>query len=493
MESIKLNRENLARIPGSVLVPGYDRERLVPSIVHIGLGHFHRAHQAVYLDELLSKGLTPWGIFGMNLIPDSFPLEEILKGQDYLYTLITKDPKGEADVRVVGSIAGYLNAGAGKEAALRRLAEDTTELISLTVTEGGYYYDRAKGEPDPKEAAVRHDLETPEDPKTAAACLAAALARRFKAGRKPLTIMCCDNIPANGKLLKSCVLFHCREHYPEIIPWIEDSVSFPCSMVDRITPGTTPDLVKELEERYGISDRWPVCGEDFRQWVLEDNFKTQVPDYSAAGVRIVKDVEPYELMKMRLLNGSHSALAYPSYLLGCRMVDQGISHPLIGGFIRNHYMEEVSPTLEPVPGIDLKAYKDTLISRFSNKNIGDTLLRLASFGTSKFPNFMLKPLSEAVNKNLPYSSITFAVACWARFLQGNDEQGAAIPIEDMNKEAITAAAQKALADPAAFLKTAGIQNLSGARLAAAAATFRTQLDAICRKGIKGALEEFLGT
>jgi mannitol 2-dehydrogenase len=492
MGSIKLNRENLSRISGPVTVPLYRGKDLRPSIVHLGLGHFHRAHQAAYLDELLNRGSAVSGIFEINLIPDSFPLAEILKAQDYLYTLITKNPEGEAEVRVVGSIAGYLNAGDGKEPAIARLADEKTDLVSLTVTEGGYYYDKTTREPDQREAAVRRDLENPGDPRTAAGCLAAALARRFKDSRKPLTVMCCDNVPANGILLKSCVLFYCRELWPETIPWIEDSVSFPCSMVDRITPGTTPALIKELEDRWNVSDGWPVCSEDFRQWVLEDNFKTPVPDYAAVGVQIVKDVEPYELMKMRLLNGSHSALSYPAYLLGCRMVDQGITHPLVGPFIREHYMEEVTPTLEPAPGIDFGAYKDTLVSRFSNKNIGDTVLRLCSQGTSKIPNFMLKPLSEALRRGLPYSSITFALAAWARFLEGTDEQGRSIPLEDINGPAISAAAKAARKDPRAFLVNAGIQNLGEAHLAAAAETFGVQLDAIYDKGMAKALGEFLG-
>ena len=493
MENINLNRENLSRIPGPVTVPAYRQEDLRPSIVHLGLGHFHRAHQAAYLDELLNRGSAASGIFEINLIPDSFPLAEILKAQDYLYTLITKNPQGEAQVRVVGSIMGYLNAADGKEPAITRLADEKTDLVSLTVTEGGYYYDKATGEPGQREAAVRHDLEHPEDPRTAAGCLTAALARRYRDSRKPLTVMSCDNVPANGRLLKSCVLFYCRELRPQIIPWIEDNVSFPCSMVDRITPGTTPALIKELEDRYGISDGWPVCGEDFRQWVLEDNFKTPVPDYAAAGVQIVKDAEPYEMMKMRLLNGSHSALSYPAYLLGCRMVDQGITHPLIGPFIRDHYMEEVTPTLEPVPGINLGSYKDTLISRFSNKNIGDTLLRLCSQGTSKIPSFMLKPLGDAIRRGLPHSSITFALAAWARFLQGTDEQGRPIPLEDARGQAISAAAQAARKDPRAFLISADVRDLGEARMTVLAEQFGAQLEAVYNKGMEKALKEFLET
>jgi mannitol 2-dehydrogenase len=499
MNSVKLNRTNLSFIKetrpvkgihSGITVPSYEREQLRPAIVHIGLGHFHRAHQAVYLDELLSRGLASSGLFEMNLVADRIPIGEILPAQDYLYTLITKSAAGERVVRVVGAVTGYLNAGASpkaRETGLSRLADEGTKLITLTVTEGGYYFDKATGKPDPGDPAVRHDMENPEDPRTAAAFLAAALARRYKQGGRPLTIMCCDNIPANGKVLKSCVLSFCGELYPGIVSWAEDRVSFPCSMVDRITPGTTAALVKELEEDYGIIDGWPVCGEDFCQWVLEDNFKTEIPDYAAAGVQIVKDVEPYELMKMRLLNGSHSALAYTGYLLGCRTVDEAITHPLIKTFIRDRYMEEVTPTLASVGGIDLVQYKDTLVSRFSNKNIGDTILRLASEGSSKIPIFMLKPLADAVRAGLPRGAIIFALAAWARFLRGTDEQGRAIPLEDSGGWAVSTAAKKAQTDPRGFLITAGLQGLSETGLAETAEQFSAALDQISRRGIKAAL------
>ncbi|MCL2479560.1 MAG: mannitol dehydrogenase family protein, partial [Treponema sp.] len=344
MESIKLSRSNLPGISKTIRTPVYSQNELVPSIIHIGLGHFHRAHQSAYLDELLTQGKTRDGIFEMNLIPDSFPLASILEKQDYLYTLITKDPHGKADVRVIGTILGYMNAANDKKKAAAIAAADSTNLITLTVTEGGYYFDKEKKEPSLNEESVRWDLQNPDNPRTAAGFLALVLARRYES-RKPLTIMCCDNVPSNGKVLESCVMFFCRKQRPDIVNWISDNVSFPCSMVDRITPGTTPALIAELQEKYGITDGWPVCGEDFRQWVLEDNFKTKIPDFASAGVQIVKDVEPYELMKMRLLNGSHVALAFPAYLLGCRFVDEAITHPLLKNYIRNHYMEEAGATL----------------------------------------------------------------------------------------------------------------------------------------------------
>jgi mannitol-1-phosphate/altronate dehydrogenase len=476
-------------IKGPVITPKYERQTGTMRIVHIGLGHFHRAHQAVYLDELLSSGKERSLIFEMNLIagPPGRSPDELLGKQDYLYTLVTRGDREE--VRVVGSIGGYLNAAGEKQKAIERLAAETTELITLTVTEGGYHYNQHTGELLRDDPAVKNDLERPGSPETAAGVLAAGLVLRYKTNKKPLNILCCDNIPANGRLLRRCVFSLLQESAPEIIPWVEDSVAFPSSMVDRITPGTTEERVKELERLYGIADAWPVFAEDFIQWVLEDDFVTglRVPDYAAAGVQLVKDVEPYELMKMRLLNGSHSALAYPSYLLGYRRVDEAMQDPLIRGFIREFYMEEVPPTLAPVPGIDLEVYKDTLIRRFSNKNTGDAVLRLASEGSSKIPNFMLKPLCEAVKKGLPHTNMIFALAAWARFLSGEDEAGKSIPLEDARSTEISAAAQKAQKSPGAFLKTVGLEGLSGEEFMEIEGEFVKALENIYRKGIKEAL------
>jgi mannitol 2-dehydrogenase len=373
------------------------------------------------------------------------------------------------------------------------MADNGTSLISLTVTEKGYYHNRKTGEADNHDPAVQRDLKNPDEPITAAASLAKALSIRYKNGRKPLTIMSCDNIPSNGYVLKNCVLFFCRDLCPEIIPWIEDQVSFPCSMVDRITPVTAPALISKLEEHYGVRDRWPVCGEDFRQWVLEDNFKTEVPRYGEAGVQIVKDVEPYELMKMRLLNGSHCAMAPLSYLLGCRKVDEGIDNPLVKKFIRECFMEEVTPTLAPVPGIDLAVYKDTLVSRFSNKNIGDTILRLTQDASSRIPNFIQKSLSEAIRSGAPHDSFIFAMAAWARFFEGTDEQGQAIPMDDINSQGVTEAAKKAGAgtDVSGFLSGLGLRDLSPDQLRQTAEKFSLRLDAIHSRGIRRAVEEFL--
>ena len=495
MQALKLNSKNLSLMEReaspALSLPRYNRNDLSPSIVHIGLGNFHRAHQAFYLDQLLEKGLVKTGISAINIIPDALPLEDILREQDFLYTLITKSSSGEKKVRVSGSIIDYLNGSSRREAAIRKMADKRTLLITLTVTERGYYYNKNSSEINADDPAVKKDLKNPAGPITPAAYIAAALKRRYTESRLPLTIMSCDNLPSNGKVLKNCVLFFCRQLYPEILSWAEDNVAFPSSMVDRITPVTTPELSGELEGEYKIIDRWPVSAEDYIQWVLEDNFKTPLPCYEEAGVQLVKDAGPYELMKMRLLNGSHSALAYPSCLLGLKMVEEGISHPLIKTFIRERYMEEVSPTLAPVPGIDLDQYKGILISRFSNKNIADTTARLAGEGTSKIPNFILGPLSEAIRQSLPCDAIIFALAAWARYLEGKDEEGRPIEVKDSKAEYIKGLALGAREDPAAFLAGAGLENISEAGLNMAAGKLKQSLNAIYSRGIKAALKDVL--
>jgi mannitol-1-phosphate/altronate dehydrogenase len=546
MDTIKLNQNNLAKIAGrTVKIPEYDRKNLAPRIVHIGLGHFHRAHQAVYIDELLNKGLISSGIFEVNLVADLYPLAEIAAEQDYLYTLITRGARGEETVRVIGSIAGYLNAhspataaipgdaaepaaskpdtavltvaaesDAATVAVIARLASEETAVISLTITEKGYYFDTLTGDLGWDLPPVKHDTEYPDMPETAVGFIAAALEKRRKDGGGPVTIMSCDNFPSNGKILKTCVLSFCRKTRPDLIPWIEANVAFPLSMVDRITPATTGETLSYFKKKFGIDDRWAVCCEDFKQWVLEDTFKTgsgtsskpqsslganvfSLTGLAKAGVQVVKEVEPYELMKIRLLNGSHSALSYPAYLMGHTGVAEATGDPFIQNFIRRHYMEEITATLPPVPGVDLDIYKDTLISRFSNKNIGDQVLRLASDGSKKIPISVINPLAEAVEEGKPCGAIVFALAAWARFLTGSGEKGEPIPLEDPRGPELSLSAKNARKDPTSFLRAIGIQEWTIAapasgKFAGLVKEFTARLEEIYLKGIRKALAEFPG-
>ncbi|MDR2376299.1 MAG: mannitol dehydrogenase family protein [Treponema sp.] len=497
MNIVNVNEKNLEAL-GALSVPGtlggclgiprYDRRALNRRVVHLGLGHFHRAHQAVYVDELLNRGLTDTGIFEMNLVPDTYPLEEIAAGQDYLYTLAARGSGGEEDIRVVGSILGYLNAASRPAEGLEILSHAETTAISLTVTEKGYCYDTANEDLDWDNEDLIHDMRWQHGPRTAIGFLAAALDKRRRAGTGPVTVMSCDNFPSNGKVLSRCITSFCRETRPELVPWIEDNVSFPLSMVDRITPGTTGAFLEDLRGRYGIADQWAVGCEYFRQWVLETNFQKGFPldRLGEAGTLMVGDVEPYERMKIRLLNGSHSALAYPAWLLGYRAVTEAMEDPALRRFIRNFYMEEIGATVPPIPGLDLGEYKDTLIRRFSNRHIADTIPRLASDGSRKIPNAILEPLAELVRGgSRNYGAILLALAFWARFLTGTGEHGEDLPLEDPAAAELSTAARLARNDPAAFLRAIHIPDLPGPEILAA--DFAAKLEQVCTLGVREVL------
>jgi mannitol 2-dehydrogenase len=508
MDRLRVCEENLEALgrlrvgAGRLGIPRYDRGALKRRIVHLGLGHFHRAHQAVYVDELLNRGGGDSGIFEVNLVPDGYPLGEIAGAQDYLYTLRARGPGGEEDVRVIGSIMGYLNAALFPREALEVLSAGETAVISLTVTEKGYCYDTVGEDLDWGQGAVIHDVENPESPRSTIGLLAAALDRRRLNGGGPVTVMSCDNFPSNGKILERCLMTFCRRVRRDLVPWIEDQVAFPLSMVDRITPGTNAAFLRDLGELYGIEDRWAVGCEDFRQWVLEDRFQGGFPlrGLGELGVQVVKAVEPYELMKIRLLNGSHSALAYPAYLLGYTGVAEAAEDPLLRRFIREWYMEEMAATLPEVPGIRLGEYQDTLIKRFSNRNIADTILRLASEGSKKIPNAMLGPLAELVRGRGPgagtgtgrYGGILFALAAWARFLTGSGERGEAIPLEDPMAAELSAAAGRAREDPAGFLRAIRMPGLGEEEMGGLARDFAARLDRVYALGLRRALEELVG-
>ena len=360
------------------------------------------------------------------------------------------------------------------------------------MTEKAYYYDTVKEDLAWDHEDLIHDAAFPGKPRTAIGFLALALEIRREKGAGPVTIMSCDNFPSNGKILARCLDSFCRKIRPDLAPWIRENAAFPLSMVDRITPGTTGALLDDLEKRHGIRDRWAVGCEDFRQWVLEDRFQEAFPlgALGKAGVQIVKEVEPYELMKIRLLNGSHSALAYPAYLMGYRGVAEAAADPLLRRFIREFYMEQIGNAVPEVPGIDLKEYKDTLIRRFSNKNIGDTVLRLASDGSKKVPNAILKPLAELVQNGIPHGAVVFALASWARFLSGKGEGGEPIPLEDPAASVLSAAALKAGTEPAAFLRAIGMPEIGGDKLDSLAQELRACVDQIAAAGIRRSLEAY---
>ena len=359
----------------SVAVPSYDRSGLTQGLVHIGVGGFHRAHQALFHDRLLAEGASEWAICGLGALPGDRRMQEALDAQDGLYTLVERAP-GEEEARVIGSITGYVLAPDDPEAAIEKLAAETTRIVSLTVTEGGYNISDVTGEFDPDNEDVAHDLEEGATPRTTFGLVTEALARRRERGFGPFTVMSCDNLQGNGERAHYAFTTFARLRDPELGEWIEEHVTFPNSMVDRITPATTDADRDAVRERFGIDDRWPVVCEPFIQWVLEDAFCAGRPPYEDVGVQVVDDVEPYELMKLRLLNASHQALAYFGHLLGHEYVHEAAQDEPLRALVRKYMDEEATPTLPPVPGVDLEDYKATLIERFSNPGVRDTVARL---------------------------------------------------------------------------------------------------------------------
>jgi mannitol 2-dehydrogenase len=430
--------------------PAYDRARVTTGVVHFGVGGFHRAHQAAYHDRLMNEGKAlDWGICGVGVMPADRRMKEALDAQDGLYTLVVKHTDGTYEPRVIGAITEYLFAPDDPEAVIEKLADSATRIVSLTVTEGGYSIDPVSGEFDP--SGVAHDLEPGAAPQTTFGLVTEALRRRRARGLAPFTVMSCDNLQGNGHLSRHAFSAFARLRDPELGAWVEREVRFPNSMVDRITPQTTDKDRAEVRERFGIDDRWPVVCEPFTQWVLEDTFSLGRPPYEDAGVQVVEDVEPYELMKLRLLNASHQALCYFAYLAGYRLVHDAAQDPLFRAFLRGYMDREATPTLAPVPGVDLDEYKQTLIERFSNPEVRDTIARLCAESSDRIPKWLLPVVRAQLDAGGPIEHSAAVVASWARYAEGVDEQGEPIEVVDRLSDSLTAIARRRREEPDAFI------------------------------------------
>jgi mannitol 2-dehydrogenase len=436
----------------SVATPRYDRSRLRVGIVHVGVGGFHRAHQAMYLDRLMNDGeASDWSICGLGMLPADRGMRDALEAQDYLYTLVEKHGDGTWKARVIGSIVDYLYAPDGVEAVIERLAEETIRIVSLTVTEGGYSIDEVSGEFDPTTPEVARDLEPGVAPESFFGLITEALARRRRRQIAPFTIVSCDNLQGNGRLARRAFTSFARLRDRELGEWLEDEVRFPSSMVDRITPATTDADRQELHERFGIDDRWPVVCEPFAQWVLEDSFSCGRPPYERAGVQLVEDVEPYELMKLRLVNCSHQGLCYFGRLCGYELVHDAAADPLFEALLRGYTESEAIPTLPAVPGIDLERYEETLIGRLRNAEINDTIARLATFGSDRLPKWLLPVVRHQLTAGGSVRYAAAIVASWARYMEGIDERGQPIDVVDRHRERLIALAKRQREEPLAFI------------------------------------------
>ena len=450
---VRLSNATLGQVRAGVETPRYDRSQVTTGIVHFGVGGFHRAHMAMALDDLMNEGKAlDWGICGVGLMEFDRKMKDALQGQDCLYTLTLKHPDGRRDARVIGSIVEYLFAPDDAEAVIEKMADPNTKIVSLTITEGGYNFDRVTGEFDASNATVAGDLADGATPKTAFGFVTEALRRRRDRGIKPFTVLSCDNIQGNGDIAKKMFLAFAQLKDANLSAWIDANVAFPNSMVDRITPVTSAEDIAEAEEKLGLADAWPVVAEPFFQWVIEDHFTLGRPNFDEVGVQFVEDVEPYELMKLRLLNASHQGLTYFGYLSGYRFAHEAVSDPAIAGFLLKYMDNEATPTLRPVPGIDLDAYKHMLIERFSNPEVRDTLARLCAESSDRIPKWLVPVIREQLARGGDVTRSAAIVASWARYAEGIDEEGNEIVVVDPLKDQLVPIAKSQRSNPLAFIQ-----------------------------------------
>ena len=448
-QPVKLSQKNLSSLPDGIRVPTYNRDALSSGILHMSVGGFHRSHQAVYVDEYLSVAPSDWMITGVGLMPQDSTNLNHLKDQDGLYAVLERAPT-EDKVRIVGSMKSVIHAPTETDTLINQIASPAIKILSLTITEKGYYYNE-KRDLDLNNPIIQGDVTLPAQPKTAYGYITKGLLKRRADGVGPVTIMCCDNLPGNGHITEHLLTQFLEKAAPDLISWVKENVTFPNGMVDRITPVTTPAIQNILAEKFGIVDGWPVVCEDYIQWILEDKFIAGRPEFEKVGVQMVQEVEPYEKMKVRLLNGSHSALSYVSYLMGYRAVDAAMADPLVSGFIKKYMDDDITSTLPSVPGIDLVAYKAKLIERFANPSISDQVQRLAEDGSQKIRNAIVPPMESQLQSGKSIKWMALALAGWWRYLNGTDEEGQPIAIKDPMADALHAKAKEMPRDPIGLL------------------------------------------
>jgi mannitol 2-dehydrogenase len=452
-----MTKLSLATLPAitSAATPAYSRADLTPGIVHFGIGNFHRAHQAVYLDALFSLGEGhDWAIIGAGTRASDAAMRDALSQQDWLTSVVEQEADSSA-AHITGVMVDYLEPG-DSQAVIAALTNPAIRIVSLTITEGGYYIDPASQSFDPAHPDIAYDAAHFDTPKTAFGLILAGLVKRREAGIAPFTVMSCDNIPGNGHVTENAVAGLAALIDPALAQWVKSSVAFPNGMVDRITPATSPREKQLLADNFGIDDAWPVFCESFRQWVLEDNFPAGRPALEKVGVQFVPDVAPYEHMKIRILNGGHATIAYPAGLLDIHFVHEAMEHPLVSAFLKKVETEEIIPIVPPVPDTDLNAYFALCEKRFANPKIGDTIRRLALDGSNRQPKFIIPSAMDRVNANSLLTGLALVSAFWCRYCYGTTESGAIIEANDPSWDRLTAQAQKARNNPAIWLEMTDI-------------------------------------
>jgi mannitol 2-dehydrogenase len=442
--------EALDRLPDNVARPGYRRADLRAGILHFGVGNFHRAHQAVYLDDLFNAGHDhSWALVGAGVFEGEKIGRQKLAEQDWLTTVVEQD-SGHMQARVTGVMIDFLMPGdAG--AIIAQLADPTIRIVSLTITEGGYFIDPASGVFNPTHPDIVADAQNIAAPKTVFGIILAGLIRRRDDGIVPFTVMSCDNIPHNGRVTSDGVVGLARLIDEDLANWVSEKVSFPNGMVDRITPATSERERDLLKSEFGVEDNWPVFCEPFRQWVLEDKFTAGRPSLEKVGVQFVRDVSPFELMKIRILNGGHATIAYPAGLMDIHFVHEAMQEPLVRNFLAKLEKEEIVPTVPPVPGVVIEDYYQLIEKRFSNPKIGDTIRRLCLDGSNRQPKFIIPTIADRLAAGKGISGLALESALWCRYCYGETDSGALIEPNDPNWDRLQAASKQARSSPAAWL------------------------------------------
>lgn len=454
-----MTRLALSALPGlaaNAAVPAYAPSGLSAGILHFGVGNFHRAHQAIYLDALFNRGTDhDWAVVGAGVRQADADMRRRLMAQDLLTTVLEQDA-GAAHARVTGTLVDFVDPGRPSE-IINRLADPNIRIVSLTITEGGYFIDPATQHFDPHHPEIAWDAaHFAGGPRTVFGLILAGIKRRRDIGIPPFTVMSCDNIPGNGHVTRNAVTGLARLIYPELCAWVEANVAFPGSMVDRITPATGARERSLLAERFGIEDASPVFCEGFKQWVIEDTFPAGRPALETVGVQFVPDVEPFELMKIRILNGGHATIAYPAGLLDIGFVHDAMEHDLVRRFLRKVEHEEIIPHVPPVPGTDLYAYFEEVERRFANAALGDTTRRLCLDGSNRQPKFVLPAVADRLRAGAGVAGLALVSALWARYCYGQTESGTPIEPNDPNWDRLAAQARMARESPAAWLQMTDI-------------------------------------
>jgi mannitol 2-dehydrogenase len=487
--SVKLSSAALAHLPAGVGAPKYRRSDLKAGIVHIGVGNFHRAHQAVYLDDLFNAGVDrDWALVGAGVREPDVDMRAKLMAQDWLTTVVEQEA-GATTVHVTGAMIDFIKPF-DVEAMLSTLTRREIRIVSLTVTEGGYYISPATQRFDPAHPDIVYDAAHPEAPRTAFGLIAAGLKRRRAESVPPFTVMSCDNIPGNGHVTENAVAGLAELVDPDFAKWIRANVAFPNSMVDRITPATTDRERSILRDQYGVEDNWPVFCEEFRQWVVEDKFPIGRPALEKVGVTFTSDVAPYELMKIRILNGGHAAIAYPAGILDIHFVHEAMEDRQIATFLETLTKREIIPVVPPPPQVDLEAYRKKVAERFANPKIADTISRLCLDGSNRQPKFILPTVRDRIASGASVRGLALVSAMWCRYCYGESESGKVIPPNDPSWDRLQAAARPARNDPQAFL---AMRDIFGdlADNPVYVGAFSNALASLWSKGVRATLADYL--